>query len=67
MRDAILAELKTKYVDEQREAFVARLRNDPTINADREAIEALVIRVDPEAVRRKASGVAPGAMATPGK
>ena len=66
-RDGIMAELKTKFVNDQREAFVARLRNDPTIRADRQAIEALVIRVDPEAVRRKVGGVAPGAMATPGK
>jgi parvulin-like peptidyl-prolyl isomerase len=66
-RDGIMAELKTKFVNDQREAFVAKLRNDPTIRADRQAIEALVIRVDPEAVRRKVGGVAPGAMATPGK
>jgi len=67
VRDAILAELRQKYVDEQREAAVAKLRADPTIRANREAIDALVTRVDQDAVRRAAQQQAPGATAPPSK
>ena len=62
MREQILGELKQKHINEQREAALAKLRNDPTIKANREAIDALVIRVDPE-VRRAVQQNAPGAIA----
>jgi peptidyl-prolyl cis-trans isomerase C len=61
-REQILGELKQKHVNEQREAAIAKLRNDPTIKANREAIDALVVRVDPE-VRRAVQQNAPGATA----
>jgi peptidyl-prolyl cis-trans isomerase D len=64
-REQILAELRQKYVNEQRESMIAKVRNDPTIKANREAIDALVIRVDPEAVRRTVQQIAPGATAAP--
>ncbi len=67
VRETIMGELRQKYVNEQREAFVAKLRNDPTIRAHREAIDATVIRVDPDAVRRRVGETAPGAMAAPAK
>ena len=58
-REQILEELKQKHINDQREAAVTKLRSDPTIKANREAIDALVIRVDPEAVRRAAQQAAP--------
>ena len=58
-REQILGELKQKYVNEQREAALAKVRSDPTIKANREAIDALVIRVDQEAVRRAAAAGGP--------
>lgn len=67
VRDAIMAEQREKYVNDQRDAHVAKLRNDPTIRAHREAIDALIIRVDPEAVRRQVEAVSPGAMGAPPK
>jgi len=67
VRDSILAELKQRYVDEQREAAVAKLRTDPAIRANREAIDALVIRVDSDTVRRAVQQQAPGATAPPSK
>lgn len=62
-REQILGELKQKYVDDQREAAIAKLRSDPTIKANREAIDALVLRVDPEGVRRAVQQAGPGAAA----
>jgi peptidyl-prolyl cis-trans isomerase C len=67
VRETILGEMKQKYVDEQREAAIAKLRNDPTIRANREAIDALVIRVDLDAVRRAVQQQVPGATAPPAK
>jgi len=67
VRESILAELKQKYVGDQREAAMAKLRTDPTIRANREAIDALVTRVDQDAVRRAVQQQAPGAMAPPSK
>jgi len=46
---------------------VATLRADPTIRANREAIDALVTRVEQEAVRRAVQQQAPGATAPPSK
>ena len=62
-REQILGELKQKYINEQREAALAKVRSDPTIKANREAIDALVIRVDQEAVRRAMQQTAPGSTA----
>jgi peptidyl-prolyl cis-trans isomerase C len=65
VKDQILGELKQKHVDEAREAAITRLRNDPTIRAHREAIDALVIRTDREVVRRAQQQAAPAAPAAP--
>ena len=59
-REEILAELKAKHVNDARDGALAKLRNDPSIKANREAIDALVIRVDPDAVRRALQQGAPG-------
>ena len=67
VRESILAELKQKYVNDEREAAVAKLRTDPTIRANREAIDALVTRVEQDAVRRAVQQQAPGATAPPSK
>ena len=67
VRESILAELKQKYVNDEREAALAKLRTDPTIRANREAIDALVTRVEQDAVRRAVQQQAPGATAPPSK
>ena len=65
-RDQIFNELRGKYVDEQREAALAKIRNDPATRANRESIDALVIRTDPNAARRAAQQ-APSGASPPGK
>jgi peptidyl-prolyl cis-trans isomerase C len=67
VRESILAELKQKYVNDEREAALAKLRTDPTIRANREAIDALVTRVEQDTVRRAVQQQAPGATAPPSK
>jgi len=67
VRESILAELKQKHVNDEREVALAKLRTDPTIRAHREAIDALVTRVEQDAVRRAVQQQAPGATAPPSK
>jgi len=66
-RTQILAELRQRFINEQRDAALAKVRNDPATRSNKEAIDALVIRVDPNAVRRAAQEFAPGSTAPPSK
>jgi len=52
VRDVIIADQRRKYIDERREAALAGIRNDPAMKINQEAVDALVIRTDSEAVRR---------------
>jgi peptidyl-prolyl cis-trans isomerase C len=52
VREAILADIRKRYVDEKRDAALAAIRRDPKTEVNRAAVEALLIRVDPEAARR---------------
>lgn len=66
VRGEILAELKRKYVDEQRDAFVNGIRGDPSTKVDRAAIDALIVRPDLKAAPRAGQApppVPPGAPA----
>ncbi|HVE51607.1 MAG TPA: peptidylprolyl isomerase [Casimicrobiaceae bacterium] len=53
VRDIILNEAKQKQVNDAREAWIAKLRNDSSIRANREAIDALVVRTDASQLRRQ--------------
>ncbi len=46
VRETILADIKKKYIDERREQAIAAVRGDPKTEFNREAVDALVIRVD---------------------
>jgi peptidyl-prolyl cis-trans isomerase C len=63
-RDQIMAELRKRAVEEKREAVVAAIRRDPKAAVDREAVNALTPKVDPEVVRRAQDAVT-GAMPPP--
>lgn len=62
VRDSVMAELKKRSVDERREDAVAAVRKDPQTQVNREAVDALMPRVDVEAAKR-AVGAVPGAPA----
>jgi peptidyl-prolyl cis-trans isomerase C len=51
-RDTIMAELRRRFVDEKRDAWLAAVRNDPKTQVNRDAIDALIPKVDPETIRR---------------
>jgi peptidyl-prolyl cis-trans isomerase C len=52
VRDIIIAELRKKYVDEKREVVIQGMRADPSLKVNQEAVDAIVIRPDPELQRR---------------
>ena len=46
--DAIMADLRSKYVSEQRDLRLQAISNDDTIEVNQPAVDALVTHVDPE-------------------
>jgi peptidyl-prolyl cis-trans isomerase C len=52
-RDAIMAELRSKYVGEQRDLRLQAISNDDTIEVNQPAVDALVTRVDPALLKPK--------------
>lgn len=66
VKDTILAEIKKAYVDEKREEAVNAIRRDPSASLNREAVEALIPKVDVEQAKR-ALGATPPASPAPAK
>src|SRR5262249_32499600 len=52
VRGQIIADARKKYIDEQRETVINKIRGDPDMKVNQEAVDALVIRTDPEAIKR---------------
>jgi len=57
VKDSIVAELRKKYVNEQREAVIAKVRDDPDMKVNVADIDALYVRPDPEATKRALEAV----------
>lgn len=52
VKDTILADMRRRYVDDQREQQIAAIRDDPKMVVNVKDIDALYTPVDPEAERR---------------
>jgi parvulin-like peptidyl-prolyl isomerase len=52
VRDRIMATLRQRYIAEQRDARIAAINSDPTLEVNQPAIDALVTHVDPELVKK---------------
>jgi parvulin-like peptidyl-prolyl isomerase len=52
VKDQIMTGLRTRYVNEQREAKLASIRTDPNMKVNQEAVDALVYRVDAQIFRQ---------------
>ena len=52
VKDQIIAELRTRYISDKREAKLASIREDPKMKVDQQAVDALVNRVDPQLFKR---------------
>ena len=46
VKDAILADERAKFIEEQRETALAPMRNDPATKVNETAIDALIVKVD---------------------
>lgn len=63
VKDSIMAELRTRFVTEQRDAKLTAIRNDRNMKVDQAAIDALVYHADPQLFKQalpKAEGTATG-------
>ena len=63
-RDQIMTELRKRAIEEKREAAVSAIRRDPKASINRDAVDALTPKVDPDAIRRAQEAVS-GAVAPP--
>ena len=63
VRDSIIADARKKYIDDKRDAVINAIRGDPAMKVNQPAVDALVVRVDNEAVKQmlEQSGKAPAA------
>ena len=52
VKDQIIAELRTRYINDQRDAKLASIREDPKMKIDQKAVDGLVYQVDPQAFKR---------------
>jgi peptidyl-prolyl cis-trans isomerase C len=64
VKDAIIADMRSQYVDQRRNERLAAIRNDPKIVVNEPAVEALVVRIDLEAVQKAAEQANPGSPAS---
>ena len=64
VKKSIMNELRAKYIDEQREAAVRATRADASAKSNQSAIDALVVRIDPELMKRAIPTPPAGSAAT---
>ena len=67
VREAIMADLKKRYVDEKREDAVGAIRRDPATQVNREAVGALSPRIDVDSAVRAIEAPKAGAPSSPPK
>jgi parvulin-like peptidyl-prolyl isomerase len=68
VKELIIAEMRRQYVDRRRSDRMTEIRNDPQVVVNAPAVEALVTRVDQEAVRKameQATAAMPALKAAP--
>jgi peptidyl-prolyl cis-trans isomerase C len=59
VKESILSEQRSQYVNEQREQALAPLRNDQDVKSNRSAIDALVIKIDAELIKKSMDAAQP--------
>ena len=52
VKDRIIAEFRTRYVNDRRDAKLASIREDPSLKVDQKAVDGLVHYVDPAIFKR---------------
>ncbi len=52
VKDEIIRDMRKNYVDEQRAKRMAAIRNDPSIVVNQPAVDKLLVRIDPELIKK---------------
>ena len=52
VKEKIIADLRTRYVNDRREAKLTSIREDPNMKIDQKAVDGLVYRIDPQGFKR---------------
>jgi peptidyl-prolyl cis-trans isomerase C len=60
VKDEIIGDMRKSYVDEQRSKLMASIRNDPSIVVNQPAVDKLVVRIDPEVLKKVREGLGMG-------
>jgi peptidyl-prolyl cis-trans isomerase C len=56
VKESILVDERARFIDEQREAALVPVRNDPATKVNKAAVDALIITVDPEQAKKASAG-----------
>jgi peptidyl-prolyl cis-trans isomerase C len=59
VKESILAAERTRFIDEQRDAALAPVKNDPATKVNQAAVDALIIAIDPEKASKASAGEKP--------
>jgi len=59
VKDTIIAQERSRYIDEQRELALAPIKSDPDTKVDQARIDALIVKVDPEKAKKATQAVPP--------
>jgi peptidyl-prolyl cis-trans isomerase C len=59
VKEAIIAEERAKFVNTKREEALAAIRDDPLSRINQKAVDALIVRVDPEATKKTLEAAQP--------
>ncbi len=56
VKESILAGERARFIDEQRDAALAPVKNDPATKVNQAAVDALIITIDPEKASKASGG-----------
>jgi parvulin-like peptidyl-prolyl isomerase len=59
VKDQIIAEQRKKFIDDQRLELIGKIRNDPSSKMNEAAVDALMIKIDPDIFKKALEAVAP--------
>ena len=59
VKETIMAQERSRYIDEQRELALAPIRNDPDTKVDQAAIDSLIVKIDADKAKKAAGAVQP--------
>ena len=59
VKESLIAAERAKFIDDQRDAALAPVKNDPATKVNQAAVDALIITIDPEKASKASAGEKP--------